>query len=106
MSAGAQSTAQGVAGAAKRAKAPLIAGGLAIAGVAGGVALHARSSRRKVLGVSLPRPTRLKKIDAGKVAATVTDAAKRADEFGQRVSRVANGIQMVSETADKVGKKS
>jgi hypothetical protein len=84
----------------------LIAGGLAIAGVAGAVALNARSSRRKVLGVSLPRPTRLKKIDAGKVAATVTDAAKRADQFGQRVSRAANRVQMVSETADRMGKES
>ena len=46
------------------------------------------------------------KSDARKVASAVTDAAKRADDFGQRVSRVASGIQNVSETADNAVKKS
>jgi hypothetical protein len=106
VSSGAQNTAKGVAGAAKKAKAPLIAGGVAIAGLAGAAALNARSRRRKVLGVTMPRGDRLKKIDARKVAAAVTDAAERADGFGQRVSNVANRVQKVSETADKAAKKS
>jgi len=97
---------------------PLIAGGAAIAGVAGAAALNARSSRRKVLGVTMPRNglkmprnglkmprNGLKNVDARKITGAVTDAAKRADRFGQRVSSVANSVQTVSETADKAVKK-
>jgi len=89
--------------------------------VAGAAALNARSKRRKVLGVKMRRgsglkmprgkglkmPSRngLKNVSARKVAGTVTDAAKRADRFGKRVSSVANSVQMVSETADKAAKK-
>jgi hypothetical protein len=73
--------------------------------LAGAAALKTRSSRRKVLGVTMPRRNGLKKVDARKVAGAVTDGAKRADRFGQRVSSVANSVQMVSETADKAAKK-
>jgi hypothetical protein len=83
-----------------------IAGGAAIAGLAGVAALNARSSRRKVLGVKVPRRSSLKKVDPGKVIGAVTDTAKRADRFGQRVSGVAKSVQMVSETADRRAKKS
>jgi len=84
-----------------KAKMPLIAGGLAIAGTAGAAALNARSSRRKVLGVKMPRGNVLKKVDIGKIPGAVTDAAKHADRLGQGVSRVAHSVQMVSETADR-----
>jgi hypothetical protein len=84
---------------------PLIAGGAAIAGLAGAAALNERSSRRKVLGVTMPRGKGLEKVDARKIAGAVTDAAKRADRFGQRVSSVANSVQMVSESANKAAKK-
>jgi hypothetical protein len=83
----------------------LIAGGAAVAGLAGAAALNARSSRRKVLGVSMPRRTTLNKVDARKVARTVSDAAGRANRFGQRVSSVASGIQVVSETAERAAEK-
>jgi hypothetical protein len=75
--------------------------------VAGAAALNARSSRRnrKVLGVTVPRRNGLKALDARKIAGSVTDAAKRADRFGQRVSSVATSVQTVSETADKAAKK-
>ena len=106
-SSGAQSTAQVLASAAKTARVPLIAGGAAIAGLAGAAAaLNARSSRHKVLGVKMPRRSSLKKVDAGKVIGAVTDTAKRADRFGQRVSSVAKSVQMVSETADRGAKRS
>ena len=85
---------------------PLIAGGASIAGLAGAAALNARSSRRKVLGVKMPRRKSFKKVDARKVVGAVTDTAKRADRFGQRVSSVAKSVQMVSETADRGAKKS
>src|SRR5215208_1644616 len=115
VSSGAQSTAQGVAGAVKKAKTPLIAGGAAIAGLAGAAALNARSSRRKVLGVKMPRgdglkkafpdASALKKLDARDVTGTVSEAARRTDRFAKRVSSVANSVEMVSETADKAVKK-
>jgi hypothetical protein len=95
-----------VAGFVKRAKTPLIAGGAAIAGLAGVAALNnARSRRRKVLGVTMPRGKQLKNLDGRKIAGAVTDGAKRADRFGQRMSSVASSVQTVSETADKAAKK-
>jgi hypothetical protein len=106
VSSGARSAAQGVAGFVKKAKTPLIAGGVAIAGVAGvaGAAAlsNARSRRHKVLGVTMPRGKEVKNLDARKIAGAVTDGAKRADRLGQRVSSVASSVQKVSETADKV----
>jgi hypothetical protein len=108
VSSGAQDAAQGVAGFVKKAKTPLIAGGVAIAGIAGlaGAAAlnNARSRRRKVLGVTMPRGKELKNLDARKIAGAVTDGAKRADRFGRRVSSVASSVQNVSETADKAAK--
>ena len=109
ISTGAQNAAQGVAGFVKKSKTPLIAGGAAIAGMAGlaGAAAlnNARSRRRKVLGVTMPRGKELKNLDARKIAGAVTDGAKRADRFGQRMSSVASSVQTVSETADKAAKR-
>ena len=74
--------------------------------VAGAAVLTTRSRRRrKVLGVPLPKRNGLK-VDAQKVTEAITDAAKRTDRIGQRVSRVANGVQDVSETANTAVKKS
>jgi hypothetical protein len=106
LTSGAQSAAQGVAGFAKKARTPLLTGGAAVAGVAGAVVLSNRSGhRRKVLGVPLPKRNGLK-VDAQKVTEAITDAAKRADRIGQRVSRVAGSVQDVSETANATAKKS
>jgi len=68
-----------------------------------------------VLGVKMPRGDglkkaipnagALKKVDARNVTGTVSEAARRADRLGKRVSSVANSVQMVSETADKAVKK-
>jgi hypothetical protein len=105
VSSGAENVGQGVVTVVKNMKTPLIATGAAIAGLAGAAALkNARSRRRTVFGVKMPRGSTVEK-DARKVAGAVKDAAKRADEFGQRVSSVANSVQMVSETADKAAKK-
>ena len=132
VSSGAETTARGVAGFAKKAKLPLIAGGAAIAGLAGGVALNARSRRRTVLGVKMPSGNQLKKVDTEKITGAVSgaakrvkmpsgnqlgkvdtekitgavsDAAKRADRWGQRVSSAAKSVQTMSETANEVSKK-
>lgn len=103
---GIQNAAHGVAAFAEKAKTPLLTGGAALAGVTGAAVLTARSRRRrKVLGVPLPKRNGLK-VDAQKVTEAISDAAKRADRIGQRVSRVANGVQDVSETANAAAKKS
>jgi hypothetical protein len=65
-----------------------------------------------VLGVSLPKRSSFSlrkangfKVDTRKVAGAVTDAANRADQLGQRVSRVATGVREVSKAADQAAKK-
>jgi hypothetical protein len=106
VSSGAQNAAQGVATAAQKAKVPLLAGGAAVAGLAGAAVLATRSNRRhRVLGMPLPKRNGLK-VDAQKITNAVTDAAKRADRFGQGVSDVASTVQRVSETANNAAKKS
>lgn len=50
-------------------KTPLIAGGAALAGAAGGLLLGSRLSGRRVLGVPLPKPKRLQVIEqVGQIA--------------------------------------
>jgi hypothetical protein len=111
---GAQGAIEGVGPILAKAKLPLLAGGAAVAGVAGAVLASRSGGRRKVLGVSVPK--RSKKLslpkrngfksDARKVTSTVADAAKRADDFGQGVSRIASSVRKVGETADEAVKKS
>jgi len=121
----------GAADVARKAKTPLIASGAAVAGVAGAVVLsQTGNGRRKVLGVSMPKRSKLGQAkrhmpgkrqmpkvhmpeikgkdlrkDAHKLAGAVTDAAKQADALGQRVSQVANSVQKVGETAGEAAKK-
>jgi hypothetical protein len=100
---GAQGAGKEITTVARKAKVPLLASGAALAGVAAAVVVARSGKRRKVLGVSMPKRNGFKK-DARKVAEAVTDAAKRADHFGQGMSRVANSVQKVSETADEAVK--
>jgi hypothetical protein len=110
---GGQSHANGVVPIIQKAKVPLIAGGAAVAGVAGAVLAASRTGgKRKVMGVSMPKRSKLSlpkkngfKPDAHKVASAVADAAKRADSFGQNVSRIASSVQKVGESADEAVKK-
>ena len=111
-----------IATAAQKAKTPLLAGGAALAGLAGAGLLAARTNRRrKVLGVAMPKRSGFSmpkkpsgfslpkrngiRRDARKVAGAVNDAAKRADRVGQRISRVAGGVQNISETTDQAVKR-
>jgi hypothetical protein len=90
---------------ARKAKVPVLASGVALAGAAVAAVVTKRSGkRRKVLGVSMPKRNGLK-TDARKITGLVSDAAKHADQFGQGMSRVANSVQKVSETADEAVKK-
>jgi hypothetical protein len=97
--------AKGVPPLARKAKVPLLASGAALVGVAGAIAAtHSNSKRHKVLGVSMPKANGMKP-DAKKISEAVVDIAKRADEFGQGVSRVASSVRGVGETTNKVAKK-
>ncbi len=109
---GAQGAIDGAGPVLQKAKLPLLAGGAAVAGVAGAV-LASKTGKRKVLGVSVPKRSKLSlpkkngfKPDARKVTSAVTDAAKRADDFGQGVSRIASSVKKVGEAADEAVKKS
>lgn len=109
---GAQGAANGVVPIVQKAKLPLLAGGAAVAGVAGAVVASRSGGKRKVLGVSVPKRSKLSlpkkngfKSDARKVTSAVAGAAKRADHFGKDVSRIASSVQQVSESADKAVKK-
>jgi len=110
---GAQGVINGAGPVLQKAKLPLLAGGAAVAGVAGAVLASKTGGRRKVLGVPMPKRSKLSlpkkngfKPDAHKVASAVTDAAKRADSFGQGVSRIASSVKKAGEAADEAVKKS
>jgi hypothetical protein len=90
-----------VAELASKAKTPLLAGGAALAGVAGGVALKSRNQGRRPIGklksVSLPKS--LKNVDLGKLdVKSLTDAARTVRSIGEQVGDVADA-------ADKTRKK-
>ena len=102
---GAQGAAGEITTVARKAKVPLLASGVALAGATVAAVVTKRSGkRRKVLGVSVPKRNGFK-ADARKITGVVSDAAKHADRFGQVMSRVANSVQKVSETADEAVKK-
>ena len=73
--------------AASKAKTPLLAGGAALAGAAGGMAIGAmrrHSHPHKVLGVKMPQPKRVKVRSRD-----VARAAKEVGSFGQQVGELA-----------------
>lgn len=107
LSSGAHDAVDRIKPVASKAKVPLVASGAALVGVAGAVAVAASRSgkRHKVLGVSMPKTNGFKG-DAGKVTEAVVNAAKHADSFGQRLSKVASTVQEVGETAESAVKKS
>ncbi|HMI81989.1 MAG TPA: hypothetical protein VK480_09410 [Solirubrobacterales bacterium] len=82
--------------AASKAKIPLVAGGAAIAGAAGGMALAASKRGRKssIAGAVARRPKI--KIDSGDVA----KAAKEVGNFSAQVGEIANELQRARESAD------
>lgn len=90
---------------------PVIAVGAAAAGAVA-VVVSKNGRKRKVLGVSLPKRSKLSlpsgkgiRGDVRKAAGAVTEAAKQADRFGQGVSKVASSVQSVGETTGDAAKK-
>jgi hypothetical protein len=110
---GAQDALNGAGPILEKAKIPLLAGGAAVAGAAGALLASRSGGKHKVLGVSLPKHSKLSlpkgngfKPDARKMTKAVTDAAKRADDFGQGMSRIASSVKKAGEAADEAAKKS
>lgn len=90
---------QAVGKAASKAKTPLLAGGAALAGAAGGMAIGAMRSRHsshshKVLGLKAPHPKRVKLRSRD-----VARAAKEVGSFGQHVGELATELRHVREDA-------
>jgi hypothetical protein len=87
---------QTVGKAASKAKTPLLAGGAALAGAAGGIAIEAMRSRRshprKVLGIKLPRGKRMRVRSRD-----VAKAAKKVGTLGQQVGELATELRHARE---------
>jgi hypothetical protein len=94
-------TSEKVSEVASKAKTPLVAGGAALAGIAGGIALRSRTESRRPVKNFRTRalPQSLKNIDFGKVDLdALTSAARRVRSIGEQVGEVADA-------ADKTRKK-
>lgn len=84
---------------ASKAKVPLVAGGAALVGAAGGMALAStKQARKSGVAKALTRRPKIK-IDSGDVA----KAAKEVGNFGAQVGELATELQRARESAD--GKK-
>jgi hypothetical protein len=82
--------------AASKAKTPLVAGGAALAGVAGGLALASRGMRRrKVLGLPVPRRSILKSSSKD-----LASAAKNAGKLGQQLGELTTEVRNTREAID------
>jgi hypothetical protein len=94
---GSDNVAERVAAAVKKAKVPVIAGGAALAGLAGAAAVTARTRQRSVLGISIPKRSRFSlphrngfsmpdpndfKTGTRRFTDAITDAAKPEGEQG------------------------
>jgi hypothetical protein len=73
---------------ASKAKTPLIAGGAALAGVVGGVALKTRTESKRPIRrpIKRLRSTQLPKVDLD----AITSAARKVRSFGEQVGEVAD----------------
>jgi hypothetical protein len=81
---------------ASKAKGPLLAGGAALAGVAGGAALKGRNQNRRPIkrlsSVSMPKS--VKKVDLSKIDLdAITDAARAVRSIGEQVGDVADAAE-------------
>lgn len=84
---GAVSAGSTVADAVKKAKVPLIAAGTGLAGLAGGAMLAGRNSRKRVLGVPMPRKSTTKNI---------ANASKNVATFGEGMGSLASEVHRIT----------
>jgi hypothetical protein len=78
--------------AASKARGPLLAGGAALVGTVGGVVIGATHSGDKMLGVSLPKPKRVKIRSKD-----LTKAAKEVGRFGENVGELTAELKRARE---------
>jgi hypothetical protein len=89
---------------AKKAKTPLIAGGAAVAGMAGGFALAAnsrRTGRRTLLGVSMPKPGSV--VEATR---NLASGAENVGTLGRNVGQLATEVRRMREEAGSAKRRS
>jgi hypothetical protein len=101
---GAQQTGHVIGDAASKAKGPALAGGAALAGMVGGMALASRGGRRRVLGIPVPgtrRPlVQIKTPRRNNVAKDVVKAAGRMGKAGGQAAELASEVRMAREQLD------
>jgi hypothetical protein len=86
---GAQNAGHAIGTAASKAKLPAAAGGAALAGLVGGVAIATRGGRRKVLGVPIPGARRpLVKINTPRRKAGTKDLVKAGGQMAELATEV------------------
>jgi hypothetical protein len=80
---------------ASKAKTPLLAGGAALAGIAGGVAVSRNRSKSRFKRPSAPSlPKSIKRIDLSKVDLdALTSAARRVRSIGEQVGDIADAAE-------------
>jgi hypothetical protein len=91
---------QSLGSAASKAKVPLLAGGAALAGAAGGMVLGARQTRRHGVGAKALSRRPQVKVSSGDLAR----AAKEVGSFGAQMGRLASELQHVREAAKEGNK--
>jgi hypothetical protein len=99
-----------LAGATRKARVPVLAGGAAAAAVAGGALLkrQIRPRRRTVLGMSLPRPhldglVPSGRIDLKPVAKQVSNAGKAVTATSQQLAKLSGDAERLGKSAQKFG---
>jgi hypothetical protein len=104
---GAKTAGDALGGAAQKAKGPALAGGAALVGLAGGLAIAGRGGRRRVLGVPVPGSRRpLVKVAAPRRRRTKVlgkDLIKAAGEVGsagRQVGELAGEVRLVRQQLD------
>lgn len=102
---GAQNAGQAIGTAATKAKRPAMAGGAALAGLVGGMAIASRGTRRKVLGVPVPgtrRPlVKIKTPRRNSVAKDVAKAAGQVGSAGRQMAELATEVRLARQQLDQ-----
>jgi hypothetical protein len=101
---GAQSTGGAIGEVAGKAKGPAMAGGAALAGLLGGVALATRGGRKRVLGVPVPGTRRsLINVKTPRRNHVVKDVAKAAGQMGKaggQMAELASEVRLARQQMD------
>jgi hypothetical protein len=100
----AKNAGQGVGKVASKAKVPLVAGGAAIAGAGGAMALAAASKGGRKKGMKSLKAAMPKKPKVKIKSGDLVNAAKEVGKVGAQVGEIANGIERAQESSNGNGK--